>query len=516
MSDTSRGDAALPFRPRFCGLSAQIADHGRFRAGEPALVEGERTVSWAAYNVAGNRIGNALAQSGVEPGDRVAMLVSNHIWAHEVLLGIWRAGAVAVPLSPLLDEAALARMMADCGARVLFASSEFSARAGEFLADDALLVAEGEGFERWISGAPETGPGLQNQADDLALIIYSSGTTGVPKGIAHSHASRLSFASGFAAEFQFTCHSVALSCVPMHSNGAWLSWSPAKWVGARTVILPAFTPDAFIKAVRRHRPTHGFIVPTMATVLLAHPEIEDAGLECFETAITAGSPMPEQVKRDVQRLTGNALYELWGLTEGVATIITPQDMEKRMDSVGRPMLGCDIRIIDEDGEDITFSGTGEIVGNSAGLMSGYWNRSDANEELRWFDGAGRCFLRTGDIGEFDSDGFLVLRGRKKDMIISGGLNVYPVDIEAVVLTHDAVKDVAVVACPDEKWGEVPVAFVIARMSPENDTVLAESVLSWANERLARHQRLSRVVIHEGDFPRNTMGKVLKPQLAEGL
>ncbi len=506
----------LPFAPRFCGLSEQIADHARFRGDDPALVEGERKVSWKEYDRSGNRIGHALKRAGVRPGDRVAMLVSNHVWAHEVLLGIWRAGAVAVPLSPMLDAAALQRMIADCAARVLFSSSEYGDRASGLAVEDLAAIVEGEPFEQFVSGVSAESTGMANGAEDLALIIYSSGTTGVPKGIAHSHASRLSFASGFATEFGFNCHSVALSCVPLHSNGAWLSWSPAKWVGAVTVILPAFTAEGFVEAVGKHRPTHGFIVPTMAAVLLAHPGIEEAGLECFETAITAGSPMPEATKLAVQRLTGNALYELWGLTEGVATIITPQQMAQRLDSVGRPMLGCDIRIIDDQDRDITFSGTGEIVGYSAGMMSGYWNRPDANKELEWTDSEGRCFLRTGDIGEFDPAGFLVLRGRKKDMIISGGLNVYPVDIETELLIHPGVQDAAVVACPDDKWGEVPVAFVVPSREFEGDSRFGEKVLAWANDRLARHQRISRVVIHSGDFPRNTMGKIVKTELVERL
>ena len=497
------------FKPSFTGLSEQIRLHGRFRSKKIALREWDRQVDWASYDTTGNCIGHALLHSGVRPGDRVGMLVSNSIWAHELLLGIWRAGAVAVPLSPMLSADAINRMLSDAGAAILFASAAYEDLANDATDGQRQVIAEGAVFENWLDRSRSIDTGIQNAADDLAVIIYSSGTTGTPKGIAHSHGARLSFAAGFAAEFRFHYESVALSAIPMHSNGAWLSWSPAKWFGACTAILPAFTPDAFFAAIREYKPTHGFIVPAMAQALLAQPNIENAGLDCLETAITAGSPMPESMKAQLQRLTGNALYELWGLTEGVATIMSPADMVQRPNAVGRPILGCELRIIDTQDRDVSFAEAGEIVGHSAGLMSGYWNRDDANTAATWKDDDGRVFIRTGDIGELDDDGFLTLRGRLKDMIISGGLNVYPIDIEATLLTHDAVLDAAVVGVEDEKWGEVPVAFVRLENSSNADPA---AIQLWVNEKLAKHQRVQSVISYTHDFPRNTLGKVLKDEL----
>jgi len=499
--------ATLPFQPVFTGLSEQIAIHGRFRAGDTALIEGDRRLNWRDYNLRANRIARGLVALGVRPGDRVATMVGNGIWAHELLLGIWRAGAAMVPLSPLLSDANLATMVADCTPALMFAGDEYLDRCRPAVGPDRAFSEAL--FEPYIAGFDGSPPGIATAPLDLAVVVYSSGTTGTPKGIAHSHESRLKFAAYFAAEFGFTPHARALSCVPIHSNGAWLSWAPAKWMGATTIVLPQFSADGYLDMVEAHAPTHGFAVPTMAHALLAHPRIEEVGLHGFQVLITAGSAMPEGMKRQLQRLTGHRLYELWGLTEGVATIINPRDMRGRMHSVGHPMLGCDIRLVDALGNDVTGSATGEIVGRSAAMMSGYWNRPDANADIVWRDETGTPYLRTGDLGEFDDEGFLTLRGRIKDMIVSGGLNVYPVDIEAVLLRHPEVADAVVAGVEHPKWGESPAAFVrLHAMAEATPAALVE----WTNAQLARHQRLAELHVVPGDFPRNGMGKVVKREL----
>lgn len=499
--------ASLPFQPAFTGLSEQIAIHGRFRAHETALIEGTRHVSWHEYNQRANRIAHALITLGVKPGDRVATMLGNSMWAHELLLGIWRAGAAMVPLSPLLSDVNLATMIADCDPALMFASDDWFERCSH--AGHPRKAFSESLFEPHVDAADATIPLIATSPLDVAVVIYSSGTTGMPKGIAHSHESRLKFGAYFAAEFGFTPHARALSCIPIHSNGAWLSWAPAKWMGATTIILPQFSADAYLDIIQNHAPTHGFAVPTMAHTLLAHPRIQDVGLRNFQTLITAGSAMPAGMKQELQRLTDHRLYELWGLTEGVATIITPQDMRSRPNSVGRPMLGCDIRLVDAQGSDVTGIATGEIVGRSAAMMSGYWNRPDANAEILWHDTHGTAYLRTGDIGEFDDSGFMTLRGRIKDMIVSGGLNVYPIDIEAVLLRHPEVIDAAVAGIEDPKWGETPAGFVRLCAKAQATPSL---LIGWTNAQLAKHQRLAELHVVDGDFPRNSMGKVVKRDL----
>ncbi len=501
--------ATHPFQPVFTGISEQIAIHGRYRSRDIALVEGERQVTWHEYNARANRMANALIAQGVRPGDRIATLLTNGIWAHELLLATWRAGAALVPLSPLLSEENLATMLSDCDPRVVFASDAYIDRCRN-AANGRPTFGQDE-FDAQAYAVPHANPPtLACSALDLAVIIYSSGTTGTPKGIAHSHESRLKFGAYFAAEFRFTPHARSLSCVPIHSNGAWLSWLPAKWMGATTIVLPQFNANDYLRIVEEHAPTHGFAVPTMAQALLAHPGIEKAGMHCFQSLITAGSAMPEAMKRELQRLTNHRLYELWGLTEGVATIMTPEDMRTRPASVGRPMLGCDIRLVDPEGHDVTGTSAGEIVGRSAAMMSGYWNRPDTNKDIQWQDTDGTTFIRTGDIGEFDAEGFMTLRGRIKDMIVSGGLNVYPIDIEMELLRHPAVMEASVTGTADEKWGEVPIAFVRLHPGPG---IGQEALIQWVNARLAKHQRVAELYIMRNEFPRNSMGKVLKHELA---
>jgi acyl-CoA synthetase (AMP-forming)/AMP-acid ligase II len=492
--------------PVFTSVSEQVDIHARFRPHDLAFIEGERRLTWAEYNARANLLAATLRTRGVNRGDRVALLVPNCTWAHEALLATWRCGAVAVPLSPMLQPAQLNVMLDDAGCAVLLAGPEYAAAAEQAAGTIPVLTEELLADE---GGTAATFQPAWPDRDELAVIIYSSGTTGVPKGIAHSHESRLSFATTFATQFRFHEKARALSCVPPHSNGAWLSWLPAKWTGATTVVLPSFSADAFLDAVRAHAPTHGFLVPTMASALLHHPGLHQVGLQCFETLITAGSPMPEHHKRAVQSLSAGALYELWGLTEGVATIIGPADMDRRTHSVGRPMLGCDIRIIDADDRDVTHGGCGEIVGRSGGMMDGYWNRPDADAAASWHDDSGRLYLRTGDLGEFDADGYLILRGRKKDMILSGGLNVYPVDIEARLLTLPGVREAVVFGVEDDHWGEVPVALVHADPMAGRDVA---SLMTEANAGLARHQRIKDLMLWPTTFPRNSMGKISKVEL----
>jgi len=497
------------FGPSFLTFSDQIALHGRFRSADPALIGEQQTLTWQELDSSGNRYGHALIKAGIHLGDCICCLLPNTLRAYELILGIWRAGAVVVPLSPLMTPETLGNMIADCGAPLLISDGDYAELAAETCARAGIgHIDFHTGLDQFLADTPDSNPGVIVPPDNLCNIIYSSGTTGTPKGIPHTHRGRTAISACLVGDLGFSRHSKAISVIPPHSNGGWLSWLPAFVVGCPTVILSAFEPRSYLETVKRERPTHGFLVPTICGALLEQPDIEDMGLESFQGALTAGAPMPAAMKQRMMELTDNGLWELWGLTESVATMISPQEMLSRPESVGRPMIGSDLRIIDDQGNDITGAGVGEIVGRSSSMMPGYLNRPEANQESQWFAEDGSLYFRTGDVGEIDDGGYLTLRGRIKDMIISGGLNVFPVDIESILLQHDAIADAAVIGIEHPKWGESPIAYVIVQPGADCDL---DAVKEWANGQLAKHQRLADVVAAD-EFPRNTLGKVLKQEL----
>ncbi len=250
------------------------------------------------------------------------------------------------------------------------------------------------------------------------------------------------------------------------------------------------------------------MVPAQFLAVLAEPALETADTSSLRTILCAGSPLRRDTKREVIRRFGNKLIELYGFSEGFATMLKPHHPQAKFDTVGTPVLGFEIRILDDAGNELPRGEVGEIAGYGAGLMKGYNNQPEATAELIWRDERGRTFIRSGDIGRMDEDGFLTIVDRKKDMIISGGFNVFPTDLEAVLGGHPEVLDAAVIGIPHERWGETPLALVIRR---QDASASAEEIMAWANERLAKHQRLGAVEFRD-ELPRNALGKVLKKDL----
>jgi acyl-CoA synthetase (AMP-forming)/AMP-acid ligase II len=276
-------------------------------------------------------------------------------------------------------------------------------------------------------------------------------------------------------------------------------------------LLPHFDPEAFLAAVSRHRATHVFLVPTQYQVILDHPAFGGADLDTIQIMISMGSALPLPLKKRILEEISPNLMELYGITEGLATILKPEDVLRKTGSVGRPIAGTDIRIVDDEGNELAWGEAGEIVGTSLATMTGYLNRPEATEEAVWLYEHGEPYLRSGDIGRFDEDGFLYILDRKKDMIVSGGSNVFASDIEEVMLQHPEVHEVAVIAVPHPKWIETPLALV--RLRPGSRTA-AEELKEWVNQRVAKVQRVSAVELRREEFPRNALGKLLKRELRE--
>jgi acyl-CoA synthetase (AMP-forming)/AMP-acid ligase II len=330
----------------------------------------------------------------------------------------------------------------------------------------------------------------------------------VPKGILHTHHNRTQFASMFAIDYRIDSSAVNIVTTALYANGTWLTMLPTVFAGGTLVVMPAFDPQAFLELVQKEKCTHTFMVPTQFTVLLEQPDFDSYDLSSMRIWNSAGSPLRTQTKAEVIKRFSGELVELWGLTEGVATTLKPEDMENKMESVGRPLVGWDVRIIDAEGRELPRGEAGEIVAFSSWLMPEYYKLPDKTAEAIWLDAAGKTYLKTGDMGKLDEDGFLYILDRKKDMIISGGINIFASDIEDVLNRHPAVQDAIVIGVPHPKWGETPIAIVIARPGV---SISEQELMAWVNPKLAKYQRIARVEFRD-DFPRNAMGKVLKREL----
>ena len=286
---------------------------------------------------------------------------------------------------------------------------------------------------------------------------------------------------------------------------------PTMLAGGTTVMMTMFAPGDFLEIVQKERGNIAMMVPTQYQAVLNHPDVNKYDLSSLTLLACAGATLPVPLKKQIIEKFGNILIEAYGITEGVATGISPEYILEKPTSVGIPVFGADVRIIDDDGKELPVGEVGEIVGYSHWFMKGYHNNLKATAEMVWLDERDRTFIRTGDMGRLDEDGFLYIVDRKRDMIVSGGLNVFAIDIEGVLRQHEEIKDVAVIAIPHVKWGETPLALVIRQPGAKSTE---EEIKQWANARLAKHQRISSVEFREEDFPRNVLGKILKRVLRE--
>jgi acyl-CoA synthetase (AMP-forming)/AMP-acid ligase II len=505
-----------PIEPSVLTLNGILENHARFGGDRPAFILGDDVRSWRQIDLEVERFTQALERRGLGPGKTVAMLIPNGFEAISIIFGTARAGAAIVPLSPLLQPEVLSRLASDAGASLLVAGApygEIAAKMTGFSAAQRVSVgfedaSSGEPYERFVAGAGPR-PSRDYDPEMPYCIIYSSGTTGVPKGIVHTDRTRLQMGLLLSIGFAIDPTSVTLLATPPFTNGTWMMLIPTVTVGGVCVMLTSFSLDAFADAVERKRATHVFMVPTQIRALLEWPEVDRHDWSSLRRVVSAGAALPAALRDRFVAKFGPCLMELWGLTEGVGTTITPQDMARKPGSVGVPALGTEIEIINDDGEILPPGQVGEIVGRTSAVMLGYHNKPEVTRDATWIHPDGRPFLRTGDMGRLDDDGYLYIVDRKKDMIVSGGLNVYPSDIEALIRDYPGVRDVAVIAIQHEKWGEVPGAIVTVR---KGESVEEDALMAWCNERVSKTQRLHRVAVASEDFPRNALGKVLKNEL----
>ena len=505
------------FTPRQPTLPELIENNGQWLADKPALEVGEARWTWCEFAAETARVARALARDGVQPGQRVAVLMDNSAEMMLAMFGTIRAGAVAVPLNVSISDAAVATMIADSDARAVFASALHVPRIDALRdalpegTEERLIAADGaasgwQAFDRWLDGASTEPLAVRITPEDECNIIYSSGTTGTPKGIVHDHRSRSAWAYDMAIGLRYHAGARTLCSLGLYSNISWVAMLATMLAGGTIVVMPRFDARGCLELITKARITHTTVVPVQLQRMLEVADFEDHDLSSLYSVMCCGSPLPLPYKRRIVGALGTAFMELYGLTEGLVTILTPEDMTRKTESVGLPCPGQQLRILDNDDVECATGEAGEIVGRGPLLMAGYHNRPEAHAEATWTDPDGGRWLRTGDIGKLDEDGFLYLVDRKKDMIISGGQNIYPADIESVIAGHDAVREVAVIGAPSTRWGETPLAVVATRAEVDG-----ASLEAWVNSRVGKQQRIAGVRFVEA-LPRNPNGKVLKREL----
>jgi O-succinylbenzoate-CoA ligase len=487
-----------------------------------AIVDADsgHSYSFGELNARCNRTANALSGLGIRKGDRVALLVMNGVEFIESFFAIAKIGAVIVPLNWRLVPDELAFILKDSGARTLIFGSEFA----DAVTDLQARGSEGTDIEHWVqtggettgfasdydalqTAAPDSEPETSASDDDLLYIMYTSGTTGLPKGAVHTHSTALWALVTIAATADLRFKDRYLLALPLFHVGALTPLTGNIYKGATSIVMRAFDPVKAWSLIREHEISTGLAVPAMLNFMLqAHQAAGEASIpQELRWIMSGAAPVPVTLIEAYADL-GIEIHQVYGLTEtcGPACLISPDEALAKAGSTGKAFFHTEVRVVNESGEDVTPGEAGEVLIRGAHIMKEYWNRPEATAETLK-DG----WLWSGDVATIDKEGFVYIQDRTKDMIISGGENVYPAEIENVLLAHPGIGEVAVIGQPSEKWGESPLA-VVVKADPGLD---AQSVLDFCQGKLARFKQ-PRAVEFIDEIPRNPTGKVLKRVLRE--
>jgi long-chain acyl-CoA synthetase len=504
-------------------LGRIIRDHARGRGDRPMITYGERTITWAQMDARASRVAQGLLAAGLSGQDRVAFIDKNGPEYFEVLFGGGKANVVTVAVNWRLTPGEMAYIINDARARMLVVGPDFRAHLDEMegsLETVEKIVAIGphprhELYEAWVSRQRAEDPARPSAPGDVAMQLYTSGTTGLPKGAMLTNANLGALMPEVGPWWQFDETSVSLVCLPLfHIGGS--GWALAgMWHGCRSILVREFVPPEILTALERHRVTNALFVPAMLQFLTMVPGAAERDYSTLRSIIYGASPITNEVLLRAMKTFRCPFIQVYGLTETTGAITqlpyadhaTDGPRARLLRSAGKAFPWVELGIVDPaTGRRCAPGEVGEVWTRSAQNFKGYWGRPE--ETARVLTGEG--WLRTGDAGYLDEDGYLLLTDRVKDMIISGGENVYPAEVENVLAEHPDVADVAVIGVPDDRWGETVKAVVVRRPGTESKP---EAIIAFARERLAHYKCPTSVDFAE-TLPRNPSGKLLKRELRE--
>jgi acyl-CoA synthetase (AMP-forming)/AMP-acid ligase II len=480
---------------------------------EGLVCEGVRR-SFKELNERSNRIANAMLDLGVEHGDRVAVLALNEPEYYDLLFGLAKIGAVLVPVNYRLAGPEIQFILVDSGARILFFGKEYTeivdsirsdAAPKEFVAISDDPPAWARSYTTMLGDSSDEEPEIRGGDDDTLTILYTSGTTGKPKGAELAHSYYFWSSLNLVATLGPDVGNTVLVALPLFHIGALAGPPWFIYIGAKTVLLRSLDPKRFLELLGEEKVTGFGSVPALLDFLKLVPDFEKYDWSSVKVILVYAAPVPVTLLREYEA-AGIEVRQLYGLTEcNTGSVLAAEDALSKAGSCGRPFLHTEVRVVDENDRDVGPEVKGEVLLRAPNTMKGYWNRPE--ESAAALRGG---WLHTGDIGRLDKEGYLYIMDRKKDMIISGGENIYPAEVEDSLLAHPRIADVAVIGYPHEKWGEAVKAVVVVK---EGQELSEKDLIEWCQGKIGRF-KIPKKVVFTDSIPRTPTGKILKRVLRE--